>query len=67
MKDKLTLITKFILDSMFYSGILVILTLPFSIKFYGRYSSHFADNYIPLLLLLSYYLRAPEDISYGDK
>ena len=52
MKDKLTLITKFILDSMFYSGILVILTLPFSIKFYGRYSSHFADNYITLLLLL---------------
>ena len=52
MKDKLTLITKFILDSMFYSGILVILTLPFSIKFYGRYSSHFADNSIPLLLLL---------------
>ncbi len=53
MKDKLTLITKFILDSMFYSGILVILTLPLSIKFYGRYSSHFADNYIPLLLFSS--------------
>ncbi len=52
MKDKLTLITKFILDSMFYSGILVILTLPFSIKFYGRYNNHFVNNYIPLLLLL---------------
>lgn len=53
MKDKLTLITKFILDFMFYSGILVILTLPFSIRFYGRYNSYFADNYIPLILLLS--------------
>ncbi len=53
MKDKLTIITKFILDFMFYSGILVILTLPFSIKFFGRYNTYFADNYIPLILLLS--------------
>lgn len=53
MKDKLTIITKFILDFMFYSGILVILTLPFSIKLYGRYNSYFANNYIPLILLLS--------------
>ncbi|MDE7014888.1 MAG: DUF2975 domain-containing protein [Kineothrix sp.] len=53
MKDKLTLLTKFILDFMFFSGILVILTLPFTIRFYGRYNSHFANNYIPLILLLS--------------
>ena len=53
MKDRLTIITKFILDFMFYSGILVILTLPFSIKFFGRYNTYFADNYIPLILLLS--------------
>ena len=53
MKDRLTIITKFILDFMFYSGILVILTLPFSIKLYGRYNSYFANNYIPLILLLS--------------
>lgn len=53
MKDKLTLLTKFILDFMFFSGILVILTLPFSIRFYGRYNSYFANNYFPLILLLS--------------
>lgn len=51
MKDKLTLTTKLLLDFMFYAGILVALTLPLSIKFYGRYNSYFANNYIPLILL----------------
>lgn len=52
MKDKLTLTTKLLLDFMFYAGILVTLTLPLSIKFYGRYNSYFANHYIPLILLL---------------
>ncbi len=51
MKDKLTLATKLLLDFMFYAGILVTLTLPISIKFYGRYNSYFANNYVPLILL----------------
>ena len=51
MKDKLTLATKLLLDFMFYTGILVTLTLPISIKFYGRYNSYFANNYVPLILL----------------
>lgn len=51
MKDKLTLTTKLLLDFMFYAGILVTITLPLSIKFYGRYNSYFANNYIPLILL----------------
>ena len=51
MKDKLTIITKLLLDFMFYTGILVTATLPFSIKFYGKYNSYFAQNYIPLILL----------------
>ncbi len=51
MKDKLTLATKLLLDFMFYTGILVTLTLPLSIKFYGRYNSYFANNYVPLILL----------------
>ena len=52
MKDKLTLFTKFLLDVMFYAGIIVILTLPLSIKFYGRYNSYFADNYYSLCVIL---------------
>ena len=52
MKDKLTLFTKFLLDLMFYAGIAVIITLPLSIKFYGKYNSYFADNYYSLCVIL---------------
>lgn len=51
MKDKLTLFTKFLLDFMFYAGIVVIVTLPLSIRFYGRFNSYFAENYYSLCLL----------------
>ena len=51
MKDRLTIITKILLDFMFYSGIAVTATLPLSIRFYGKYNSYFADNYLPLILL----------------
>lgn len=51
MKDKLTLFSKFLLDFMFYSGIVVTVTLPLSIRFYGRYNRYFAENYVPLILL----------------
>ena len=51
MKDKLTLFTKYLLDFMYYSGILVIITLPFSIRFYGKYNSYFRDNYYSLLVV----------------
>ena len=52
MKDRLTLFTKFLLDVMFYAGIIVIITLPLSIKFYGHYNSYFADNYYSLCVIL---------------
>lgn len=51
MKDRLTLFTKFLLDAMFYTGILVIATLPLSIGFYGRYNSYFAKNYYSLCVI----------------
>lgn len=51
MKDKITIFTKILLDFMFYSGILVCLSLPISIKFYGRYNSYFADNYVELCII----------------
>ena len=52
MKDKLTLFTKYLLDFMFYAGIIVIATLPLSIRFYGTYNRYFADNYYSLLVIL---------------
>lgn len=51
MKDKLTMFTKYLLDFMFYAGILVTLTLPFSIRFYGKYNTYFGDNYFSLLVV----------------
>ena len=51
MKDKLTLFTKFLLDFMFYAGIVVIVTLPLSIKFYDRFNTYFAENYYSLCVI----------------
>ena len=36
---------------MFYAGIVVIVTLPLSIKFYGRFNTYFADNYYSLCVI----------------
>lgn len=51
MKDKLTLFTKFLLDFMFYAGIIVIVTLPLSIKLFGRFNTYFAENYYSLCVI----------------
>lgn len=51
MKDKLTLFTKFLLDLMFYAGIIVTATLPLSIGFYGRYNTYFAENFYSLCVI----------------
>ncbi len=51
MKDKLTIFTKFLLDFMFYAGIVVIVTLPLSFKFYGRFNTYFAENYFSLCVI----------------
>ena len=51
MKDKLTLFTKYLLDFMFYMGIVVIITLPLTIKLYGHYNTYFAENYYSLCVI----------------
>lgn len=51
MKDKLTLFTKYLLDFMFYMGIVVIITLPLSIKLYSHYNTYFAENYYSLCVI----------------
>lgn len=52
MKDKLTIFTKYLLDFMFYAGIIVTATLPLSIHFYGRYNSYFKNNFYSLFVIL---------------
>lgn len=51
MRDKITILTKILLDAMFYGGIFVCITLPITIKFYGNYNTYFLKNYIELCLL----------------
>lgn len=51
MKDKLTVFTKWLLDFMFYSGILTTLLVPLIIRFYGRYNHYFGDNAWELSLI----------------
>lgn len=51
MKDKITLFTKYLLDFMFYSGILVILTLPLSFRYYGNYNVYFKENYYSMCVI----------------
>ncbi len=46
-----TKLTKWILDFMFYAGIIACLTLPLSLKFIGKYFPHYEIYYIPMLIL----------------
>lgn len=52
-QDKLTRYTKWILDFMYFSGMAVTVTLPFTIRFYGKYNSYFAEFYIQMMLLFA--------------
>ncbi len=44
-KDTLIKLTKYILDAMFYGGIVITATLPFSLKFIGKHLSTVAEHY----------------------
>lgn len=54
MKDKLTYFTKYLLDLMFYGGILVTITLPLSFYFYSKYNSYFKEYYWELIILFAF-------------
>lgn len=47
LKDKIIVVTKVLLDVMFYAGIMVCISLPISIKFYGKFNSYFKNNHNP--------------------
>lgn len=51
MKNRLTLFTKFMLDFMYFTGIVVIILLPAGIRFYGTYNSYFAENFYSLWVI----------------
>lgn len=52
MKDsKITRVTKYILDIMFFIGMVVTLTLPVSMHYYGRYNSYFEKYYIQMVII----------------
>lgn len=53
-EEKLIQITKILLDIMFYSGILVIVTLPLTLKYAGaHYSAAFQEYYILMLIIFA--------------
>lgn len=52
-ENKLTRFTKLLLDFMFFAGIIVTVTLPVSVRIYGRINSYFARFYIQLIVLFA--------------
>lgn len=50
-KDTLIKFTKYFLDFMFYSGIVVTATLPLSIKFLGTYLERVQEHYGELVII----------------
>jgi hypothetical protein len=49
--NRLVRFTKFLLDFMFYTGIIVCITVPFSFKFAGKHYSVFQDYYLPFCII----------------
>ena len=50
-RESLIKFTKYILDFMFYAGILVTATLPFSLKFIGNYLDRVKENYSEAVMI----------------
>lgn len=54
LNSRLIRFTKLILDIMFYGGFLVLVTLPFSLKLFGKYySAKIAENFFIMLISLA--------------
>ena len=51
-QKKIVIFTKYLLNFMFYTGILVIVSLPYTLKLAGRYYSRdIADHYMSMLVI----------------
>ena len=51
MKNKLTLFTKWLLDFMYYAGILTTVLVPVIIYFYGKYNPYFSIHILSLSVI----------------
>lgn len=51
MKNAITVFTKGVLDFMFYAGIMVTVTVPFTFRVYARYNSFFDQYYVFLCIV----------------
>lgn len=51
MKDKITVFTKIILDVMFIGGILITLSLPYSVSVLGKYMENFKTHYAEMVVI----------------
>ena len=53
-QERINRITKILLDIMFYSGLVVFVTLPWSLKMAGKYySENYAKHYFAMLLIFA--------------
>ena len=52
MKNKLTVITKYILDVMFYGGMITILCVPVLYRLIMPYEKEVEEHYIPLCIIM---------------
>lgn len=50
-RESLIKLTKYILDFMFYAGIVTTATLPFSLKFIGKYLDRVKENYAEAVMI----------------
>ena len=51
-QKRIIIFTKYLLNFMFYSGILVAVSMPYTLKLAGKYySSDFAEHYISMLVI----------------
>ena len=51
-QKRIIIFTKYLLNFMFYSGILVAVSLPYTLKLAGKYySADFAEHYISMLVI----------------
>ena len=51
-QKRIVIFTKYLLNFMFYSGILVAVSLPYILRLAGKYySADFADHYISMLII----------------
>lgn len=53
MGNKIIKITRYLLDFMFFTGILVTVGVSFVIRYYGRYNSYFAEHVIGLSIVFT--------------